>query len=104
MCCVWIEVKSTWDASMYVLDGVLTLWIPRGWSYGSMVAQLTVQQRPDLVSGVVLFGYPYRPGSQSSEPRDYPDDPPRTPTTAEAAVSRKREPGASLRSFSTTRG
>ena len=30
-----------------------------GWSYGSMVSQLTVQRWPELVSAVVLFGYPW---------------------------------------------
>ncbi len=29
-----------------------------GWSYGSMVAHLALQQNPTLASGVVLFGYP----------------------------------------------
>jgi pimeloyl-ACP methyl ester carboxylesterase len=31
-----------------------------GWSYGSMVAHLTLQQHPTLASAVVLFGYPLR--------------------------------------------
>jgi len=65
-----------------------------GWSYGSMVAQLTVQLRPDLVDGVILFGYPYRPGSQSSDPAQYPDDPPRTATTAGGAASDFIVPGS----------
>lgn len=57
-----------------------------GWSYGSMVAQLTVQLRPDLVSGVVLFGYPDDP-TRSRAVESYPTDPPRNPTTAQAAGS-----------------
>ncbi len=57
-----------------------------GWSYGSMVAQLVVQRRPELVSGVVLFGYPYSPDFVMSV-EEYPADPPRTATTAEAAAS-----------------
>ncbi len=57
-----------------------------GWSYGSMVAQLTVQRRPDLVSGVVLYGYPYDPSRPPSAQPD-PGEPPRAPTTAEAAAS-----------------
>jgi len=32
-----------------------------GWSYGSMTAQLMVQQSPELVKGVVLYGYPIDP-------------------------------------------
>jgi pimeloyl-ACP methyl ester carboxylesterase len=33
-----------------------------GWSYGAMVGQLTVQFHGDLVGGLILFGYPVRPG------------------------------------------
>lgn len=57
-----------------------------GWSQGSMIAQLTVQRRPDLVSDVILFGYPVDP-RDDFEPGDVPDEPPREPTTAEAARS-----------------
>ena len=32
-----------------------------GWSYGSMIAHLTLQQNPTLASQVVLFGYPRDP-------------------------------------------
>lgn len=55
-----------------------------GWSYGSMIAQLTAQQVPDRVAGVILFGYPFRPGTRIAT-QDYPPEPPRSPTTAEAA-------------------
>jgi pimeloyl-ACP methyl ester carboxylesterase len=57
-----------------------------GWSYGSMVAQLAAQRRPDLVSGIVLYGYPYDP-ARPPRPSEVPDEPARTPTTAEAAAS-----------------
>jgi len=57
-----------------------------GWSYGAMVAQLAVQQRPDLVSGLILFGYPVRPGIDR-DPEDSDGPPPREPTTAQAARS-----------------
>lgn len=57
-----------------------------GWSYGSMVAQLAVQRRPDLVSGVVLFGYPNDPDAVRPV-EEYPAEPPRAATTAEAAAS-----------------
>jgi len=57
-----------------------------GWSLGSMVSQLTVQQEPELASAVVLFGYPFTPGTETPI-RDDSEHPPRTPTTAEAAAS-----------------
>lgn len=57
-----------------------------GWSLGSMVSHLTVQRRPELVSGVVLFGYPVVPGQMIAERAD-PAEPPREATTAEAAAS-----------------
>jgi pimeloyl-ACP methyl ester carboxylesterase len=57
-----------------------------GWSYGSMVAQLAVQRRPDLVSGVVLFGYPDDP-TRTHPVESYPTTPPRALTTAQAAGS-----------------
>ena len=57
-----------------------------GWSLGSMVAQLTVQRRPDLVSSVVFFGYPFSPGTTIPEVAD-PEQPSRTPNTREAAAS-----------------
>lgn len=57
-----------------------------GWSYGAMVAQLVAQRRPELVSGLILFGYPVRPGIDD-EPEDRPSEPPRESTTAEGARS-----------------
>ena len=57
-----------------------------GWSYGAMVAQLVAQQRPDLMAGLILFGYPIRPGFDV-EPAGADGLPPRHPTTAEAAAS-----------------
>ena len=57
-----------------------------GWSYGSMVAQLALQTAPDAASALVLFGYPVRPGIDTTvEP--LPEEPPRTPTTAAGAAS-----------------
>jgi pimeloyl-ACP methyl ester carboxylesterase len=57
-----------------------------GWSLGSMVSQLFAQRHPDLVDRLVLFGYPWRPGSEV--PIEDPDgEPPREATTAEAAAS-----------------
>jgi len=57
-----------------------------GWSQGSMVSQLFAQRHPDLIDRLVLFGYPWRVGSEV--PVQHPDGaPPRQATTAEAAAS-----------------
>jgi pimeloyl-ACP methyl ester carboxylesterase len=64
-----------------------------GWSYGSMVSQLTAQRHQDLVDRLVLFGYPFRPGTQLPEDvRSGP--PPARATTAEAAASDFITPGS----------
>ena len=55
-----------------------------GWSYGAMISQLVSQRRPDSMSGLVLFGYPVRPGYDVSPDSESPL---REPTTAEAAAS-----------------
>ena len=56
-----------------------------GWSYGSMVAQLTAQRYPENILSVTLFGCPVKPG------REYVNSsvetPPRIATTAESAAS-----------------
>jgi pimeloyl-ACP methyl ester carboxylesterase len=65
-----------------------------GWSYGSMVAQLTAQRAGDLVSGLILFGYPVGPDTEFSAAGPDPDEPPRVPTTAEAAASDFIIPGS----------
>ena len=68
-----------------------------GWSYGSMVSQLVVQRHPDLVSGVVLFGYPVRPGGnrrpQVAAPQEGAE-PARLINTAQAAASDFVTPGS----------
>ncbi|MEJ0034652.1 MAG: alpha/beta fold hydrolase [Gammaproteobacteria bacterium] len=56
-----------------------------GWSYGSLVAQLAAQRRPELLSALILFGYPRDPAKLV-----FPDEPPepaRAPNTREAAAS-----------------
>lgn len=64
-----------------------------GWSQGSMVSQLTAQRHPGLVDRLILFGYPFRPGTKP--PVDEPSgDPPRRRTTAEAAASDFITPGS----------
>lgn len=63
-----------------------------GWSYGSAVAHLTAQRWPELVSGVALYGYfkhPDRPFPEAPSP----GEPPRSPTTEEAARSDFITPG-----------
>ena len=65
-----------------------------GWSYGSMVGQLTAQRAGDLISGLILFGYPVGPESNFSGGRPNPAEPPRVPTTAAAAASDFIIPGA----------
>lgn len=60
-----------------------------GWSLGSMVAHLTLQQRPELASAVVLFGYPWRPGASAGAAFSSADTitPPRERNTAANAAS-----------------
>ena len=64
-----------------------------GWSYGSMVAQLTAQRAPELMSALILFGYPVGPDTDFSGGGPDPDEPPRTQTTAAAAASDFLIPG-----------
>ncbi|MFN2169636.1 MAG: alpha/beta fold hydrolase, partial [Anaerolineae bacterium] len=64
-----------------------------GWSYGAALAQLVVQQRPDLVAGLVLFGYPIRPGFDR-DPDDLPEVPSKAANTSLAAASDFVVPGA----------
>jgi len=64
-----------------------------GWSQGSVVSQLTAQRHPDLVDRLILFGYPFRPGTKP--PVEEPSgDPPRRATTAQAAASDFITPGS----------
>ena len=63
-----------------------------GWSRGSMVAQLTSQRTPELVSALILFGYPADPDrTQPAQPDA--EAPARKPTTAEAAAEDFIAPG-----------
>jgi pimeloyl-ACP methyl ester carboxylesterase len=56
------------------------------------VAHLTAQRRPDLVSGVILFGY-WKDPATDLPATELPDAPSREPTTAEAAASDFITPG-----------
>jgi len=64
--------KSGWNTPNKAANDVANIvrWIEQntatkptvfGWSYGSMVAQLMVQQNPDLAKAVILYGYPIDP-------------------------------------------
>ncbi len=57
-----------------------------GYSMGSVVAQLTAQRHPELMSALVLFGYPRDP---ANPPRAMvtPAEPPREANTRERAAS-----------------
>jgi len=57
-----------------------------GWSYGSIVAQLTVQQNPELARAIVLYGYPLDL-VVSSISQKLPDLPPKIKNTAKNAAS-----------------
>ena len=57
-----------------------------GWSYGSMVAHLTLQQNPTLASSVVLFGYPWNPDAMAPASVDT-GAAPREANTAKNAAS-----------------
>jgi pimeloyl-ACP methyl ester carboxylesterase len=56
-----------------------------GWSLGSMVAQLTSQRTPELLSAVILFGYPVDPDRKRPDMPDT-DTPARKATTTAAAA------------------
>ena len=66
-------------------DGVRAAPVLFGWSMGSTVAHLTAQRHPELVSGVVLFGYWRHPDART--PVTGLGEPERRPNTAEAAAS-----------------
>ena len=63
-----------------------------GWSRGSMVSQLTAQHHPELMSALILFGYPVDPGAKMPEQPE-PETPERAPTTAKAAAEDFIAPG-----------
>jgi alpha-beta hydrolase superfamily lysophospholipase len=66
-----------------------------GWSYGSMVSQLVVQQCPDIVDSVIFFGYPFDPGRHIvATSTAYPDQPPAMANTAKNAASDFITPGS----------
>lgn len=64
-----------------------------GWSYGSAIGHLAAQRWPELVSGVSLYGYFKDPAAEYPESAS-PDDPPRSATTREGALSDFITPGS----------
>ncbi len=74
---VWIAAKQKLSTGPVLL----------GWSVGSMVAQLAAQQRPDLISALVLYGYPLSPGDSLDADVDSTMRPARARTTKEGAAS-----------------
>ena len=76
-----VAAVLTWIAERHPDQGLPALF---GWSYGAMVGQLTAQRHPALMDALLLFGYPVRPGIAMTP--DLPEQPPRLPTTAEAAA------------------
>lgn len=57
-----------------------------GWSMGSLVSQLAAQRRPQLISGLVLYGYPRDPDNPAPF-QSVPAEPERIANTKEAAAS-----------------
>ncbi len=64
-----------------------------GWSYGSMVAQLTAQKFSENMLSLTLFGYPVNPDQEYSDGQSS-TSPARIATTAQAAASDFIVPGA----------
>ncbi len=57
-----------------------------GWSLGSLTSQLAAQSRPELISALVLYGYPRDPDRRYTAEKDE-GPPPAKATTAKAAAS-----------------
>jgi pimeloyl-ACP methyl ester carboxylesterase len=72
----WVREHSGLDEPPYLF----------GWSMGSTVSQLAVQRQPNLVSGLILFGYWKDPDEQIPA-SEAPQAPERLTNTAEAAAS-----------------
>lgn len=64
-----------------------------GWSYGSMVAQLTAQRYPEAIWSVTLFGYPADPDADIPHSESQ-TEPLARPTTRAAAASDFIVPGS----------
>ena len=65
-----------------------------GWSLGSLTSQLVAQRHLELVSALVLYGYPRRPGQVYPPDLDPLAPPARLPTTPEGAAEDFITPGS----------
>jgi len=65
-----------------------------GWSLGALTAQLVAQRHPELVSDVILFGYPRRHDHVFAAGPPSDAEPARSKTTASAAAEDFIVPGA----------
>jgi pimeloyl-ACP methyl ester carboxylesterase len=57
-----------------------------GWSFGSLISQLAAQRRPDLISALILYGYPRDPANPAAAAPE-PPEPAREVNTRERATS-----------------
>lgn len=57
-----------------------------GYSMGSLTALLAAQRNPDAISDLILYAVPFDP-TAAPGPEEEPLDPPREPTTADAAAA-----------------
>lgn len=64
-----------------------------GWSLGALVSALTVQTRPELAAGVVLYGHPCQGGAPAKRGAE-PQTPARATNTAASAASDFITPGS----------
>lgn len=69
-----------------------------GWSNGAIVSQLTAQQSPDVLSDLILYGYPRDPGAAPNVPQT-PPSPPREINTRERAASDFISPGVTSKAL-----
>jgi alpha-beta hydrolase superfamily lysophospholipase len=58
-----------------------------------MVSQMVVQKRPELVSGLITFGYPVRPGI-AVNPKNFAEEAPAIANSAAAAAADFITPGS----------
>jgi pimeloyl-ACP methyl ester carboxylesterase len=78
-----VEAVLDWIAKQRPMDKKPALF---GWSRGSMVAQLCAQRHPELISDLVLFGYPTNPDAKRKKASPAVK-PPKKATTAKSAAS-----------------
>lgn len=80
----WLSKQKRWQQPPHLF----------GWSMGSTLSQLTAQRHSELISSLTLFGYWKDSDQQFPIENEANPEPPRTPTTAEAAASDFITPGS----------